>query len=161
MHTQADKHTQKKSQSHGWAISGGTATFRKCGPRANEQFNDTPASHGLLSQELPPLSGLSADTHTRTHVQGYLFFQSSCRWKEPPPHFTIRPALASKPWSFKWSAALINYAYKSVLHISFPSFSLPLSLSFSSFPDGASVIKLMTSLAVLRSNYWKKSDTSK
>ncbi len=79
-------------------------------------------------------------THTHPHAQGYLFFQRGCnraaagerRHLHTSPykaeHSTARPALASKPWSFKWSAALINYAYKSVLHISF--FLSPPSLSF-------------------------------
>ncbi len=46
----------------------GQQHFRKCGPRASEQFNDTPASHGPLVTGAPAIVRVECGhTHTHTH----------------------------------------------------------------------------------------------
>lgn len=140
MYTQADKHTQKKSKSHGWAIYGGTATFRKCGSQASEQFNDTPASHFLLSQELPPLSGLSADTYTHAHTHKVICFSRGAVTEQlqvKGATSTLHHTKQSTPWPvLHWPAnpeVSNEVLLLLIMHTSrcctFPSFSLTLSLS--------------------------------
>lgn len=84
-----------------------------------------------------------ARTQTHVHAQGYLFFQRGCNRAAAgershlhtspykAKHSTAHPVLPTKPWSFKWSAARINYAYNSVPHISFPPLSHSLFFLFS------------------------------
>lgn len=148
MHTQADKHRQKKKKVNLMA------ELFLAGQQHLGSVGYGPASslmtrlHHMVSchRSSRHCQGWArAHTHTHTHAQGYLFFQRGCNRAAAgershlhtslykTEHSTSRPALASKPWSFKWSAGLINYAYKSVPHISFPSFSLTLFLSISLF----------------------------
>ncbi len=175
MHTQADKHTQKKVNLMAELFLAGQQHLGSVGHGPASSLM-TRLRHMVSCHRSSRHCQGWARTHTHTHKvicfsRGAVTEQLQVKGTTSTLHHTEqstpRPVLhwpANPEVSNEVLLLLIMHTSRCC---TFPYFSLTLSLSpslslsFSSFPDGASVIKLMTSLAVLRSNYWKKSHTSK